>query len=179
VRGVARDVAANYGFHFVCYCGDCQKFARFLDRPDTLDRAGGTYIFQMAVGRVKLTAGADKVRCLQLSRKVYRWYTDCCRTPIGNSAGPRFPVVGLIHSFMDHTAAGRSRDDTLGPRLCRIYERSATAPLPPDAPPPLSFSLFPRRLATLLSWWWRGLGRPNPFFDAETGAPISAPRDFR
>ena len=179
VRGTASEVAAASGFRFVCYCTDCQKFARFLERPDVLDGAGGTDIFQMPIGRVKLIAGTDKIRCLRLSGKVYRWYTDCCRTPIGNTAGPRFPVIGLIHCFMDHEADGRSRDELLGTKLCRIYERSATAPLLPDAPPPLSLAFFPKRAATLLSWWWRGLARPNPFFDALTGAPIFPPHDFR
>ena len=34
------------------------------------------------------------------------------------------------------------------------------------------------RIPTLLGWWWRGLGRPNPFFDGQTRAPISEPRIF-
>jgi hypothetical protein len=90
VRGVANNVAPHAGFRFVCYCQDCQAFARFLDRPDVLDAAGGTDVFHMPMGRVKLTAGTDAVRCLQFSSRVFRWYADCCRTPIGNTAGPRF-----------------------------------------------------------------------------------------
>jgi hypothetical protein len=179
VRGTASDVAPATGFRFICYCGDCQAFARFLNRPDVCDAAGGTDIFQMPTGRVKFTSGTDKVRCLRFSGKVLRWYTDCCRTPIGNtSAGPRFPVVGIIQSFMDHDADGRSRSEALGPPLVRIFERSATGPVPVDAPPPLSLSFFPRRASTLLGWWRRGLGRPNPFFDAHTKAPLSVPRVF-
>lgn len=176
VRGAAREVAPSAGFRFVCYCRDCQAFSRFLDRPDVLDAAGGTDIFQMPAGRVTLTAGADAVHCLCLSGKVFRWYADCCRTPIGNTAGPRFPVVGLIHSFMSDAAGGLSRDEMLGAPLCRIYERSAIGPLPPNAPPPPSFLVFARRTSKILGWWARGLGRPNPFFDDETKAPLSAPR---
>src|SRR5215475_11918108 len=145
VRGVAKEVAPDTGFRFVCYCRDCQAFARFLERPDVLDTAGGTDIFHMPTGRVKLTAGTDAVSCLQFSSKVFRWHTDCCRTPIGNTAGPRFPVVGLIHSFMSHDADGRSRDEVLGAPLCRIFERSAVGPLPPNAPPPHSLRLVARR----------------------------------
>ena len=112
VRGVASKIAPSGGFRFVCYCQDCQAFARFLERPDVLNPAGGTDIFQMPPGRVKFVAGADAVRCLRFSSKVLRWYTDCCRTPIGNTAaGPRFPVVGLIHSFMDYQANGCSREE--------------------------------------------------------------------
>ena len=97
VRGLARDVTPTAGFRFVCYCENCQAFARFLQRPDVLDTAGGTDIFQMAAGRVTLTAGTDAVRCLRFSNKVLRWYAHCCRTPIANTAvSPRFPVVALI-----------------------------------------------------------------------------------
>jgi hypothetical protein len=178
LRGVAHDVAPDSGFRFVCYCTDCQAFARFLDQPDVLDAAGGTDIFHIAAGRVKLTAGTDALRCLHFSRRVFRWYTQCCRTPIANTAGAGFPVIGLIHSFMDHTADGRSRDDALGAPLCRIFDRSATGPLPPNAPPPHAFGLIARRGPKLLGWWLRGLGRPNPFFDAQTNAPLAAPRVF-
>jgi hypothetical protein len=95
-------------------------FARFLGRTDVLDPAGGTDIFQMPPARIRLTAGTDALRCLRLSDNVLRWYADCCRTPIANTAaGPRFPLAAVIHSFMDHEASGRSRDEVLGPPLCR------------------------------------------------------------
>ena len=137
VRGLASGVAPDAGFRFVCYCGDCQAFARFLARPDVLDAAGGTDIFHMPAGHVKLTEGADAVRCLHFSSRVFRWYAQCCRTPIANTAGPRFPVVGLIHSFMDHKAAGRHRDRCSArrcagsskappPRRCRRTRRRRT-----------------------------------------------------
>ena len=177
VRGVAREVAPYAGFRFVCYCQDCQAFARFLERPDVLDPAGGADIFQMPVGRVKLTAGTDAMRCLRLSNKVLRWYSDCCRTPIANTAArPHFPVIGVVHSFMDHEAHGRSRDEVLGPPLCRIYERSAVGPLPPNAPDPPSFGVFARRASRMLGWRVRRLGRPTPFFDDRTKAPRAVPR---
>jgi hypothetical protein len=178
VRGVANQVSPHTGFRFICYCRDCQAFARFLERPDVIDSAGGTDIFHMPTGRVKLTAGTDAVRCLHFSARVFRWYAECCRTPIANSAGPRFPVVGIIHSFMDHEADGRSRDEALGAPLCRIFEDAAIGPLPPNAPPPRSFGLVALRLPRLLGWWLRGLGRPNPFFDVPTDAPLSVPREF-
>jgi hypothetical protein len=92
VRGMAREVSPSTGFRFICYCKDCEAFARFLDRADVLDAAGGTDIFQMPPGRVTLAAGTDAVRCLRLrGTGVFRWYADCCRTPIANTAGPGFP----------------------------------------------------------------------------------------
>jgi hypothetical protein len=177
VSGVARDVSPRGGLRFVCYCQDCQAFARFLERADILDAAGGTDIFQMPPGRLSFSAGSDALRCVRLSAKgVLRWYTDCCRTPIGNTAGARFPIIGVIHCIMDHEADGRSRGEVLGPPLCRIYERSAVGPLAPNAPPPPSLGIFGRRASLLLGWWVRGLARPSPFFDDRTGAPRSEPR---
>jgi len=91
VHGTANIVAQNDGFRFICCCRDCQAFARFLERTDVLDPAGGTDIFHMPAGRVKLAAGTDAVRCLQFSKRVFRRYADCCRTPIANTAGASFP----------------------------------------------------------------------------------------
>jgi hypothetical protein len=177
VRGIAREVSPSNGFHLVCYCKDCQAFAQVLQRSDILDAAGGTDILQMPPGQLKLTAGTEALRSLRFSEKVLRWYADCCRTPIANSAAsPRFPLIGLIHSFMDFEGSGRSPDKVLGPKLCRIHERSAIGPLPAGAPPAASFGILARRASKVLGWWTRGLGGPNPLFDVHTGAPLSAPR---
>jgi hypothetical protein len=64
--GVASDVSPSTGFRFIGYCKDCQAFARFLERADVVDPAGGTDIFQMPPGRVKITAGTHAVRCPRL-----------------------------------------------------------------------------------------------------------------
>jgi len=181
VRGVASGVSPSTGFRFVCYCADCQAFARSLQRADILDSAGGTDIVQLPPGRVQLTAGIDAVQSLRFSNRVFRWYAACCRTPIANTAfSPRFPIVGLVHAFIGVEAEGPSRneilDEILGPPLCRIYQRSASGPLPGNAPAPASFGVFVLRARKALGWWWRGLGRPNPFFDDRTGAPLFVPR---
>jgi hypothetical protein len=177
MRGVASNVFPSTGLRFICYCKDCQTFAHFLGRADVLDPAGGTDIFHMPPGRMKLTGGTDAMQCLSLSSKVLRWYSECCRTPIANTpTGPGFPVIGMVHSFMDHETAGRSRDAMLGPPLCRIYETSAIPPFPPNAPGPPSVGIFARRASKMLGWWVRGLSRPTPFFDDRTKAPYATPR---
>jgi hypothetical protein len=179
VQGRASAVSPSKVLRFICYCRDCQAFARFLQRLDVLDHAGGTDIVHMAAGQITLTAGSDALRCLRLAAnsRVLRWYTECCSTPVGNSAiGSRFPAIALIHTFMDHDAVRFSRNDVLGPPICRIYESSATGPLAADAPPPLGTRVVLRRASRLFSWWLRGLGRPSPFFDSETNDPLAVPR---
>jgi hypothetical protein len=93
VRGVATEVAPSAGFRFVCYCMDCQAFARFLEPPDVLDAAGGTDIFQMPMGRVKLIEGADALRCLRFSSKVSSAGTPTVAGP--RSARPLAPASRL------------------------------------------------------------------------------------
>jgi hypothetical protein len=177
VRGLARDLSPGAGLRFPCYCHDCQAFIRFLDRREVLDAAGGTDIFQMAPARVVLDTGVEALRCIRLSdRGVLRWYTDCCHTPVANTADtPRFPLVAIIRPFMDHETDGRPRDEVLGPPRCRLFERSAAGPLPPRAPAPPSVRVLARRTALLLGWWIRGLAHPSPFFDEHTGAPHAKP----
>ena len=127
MRGVASDVSPSTGFRFVCYCKDCQAFARFLERADVLDPAGGTDIFQMPPGRVRLTAGTDALRCLRLSNKVLRWYTNCCRTPIANTAArPHFPVIGVVHSFMV------MRPTVVPETRCWVRRSAASTKAPPS-----------------------------------------------
>src|SRR5687767_12724189 len=110
LRGTALAVSPDTGNRVLCYCRDCQAFARFLARPDIMDDKGGTDIFQMAPGRVRITAGADALRCVRLSEKgIHRWYCGECKTPVGNTGGASIPFVGLIHSFMDHAGDGRTR----------------------------------------------------------------------
>jgi hypothetical protein len=126
---------------------------------------------------VTFTAGLDALHGMRLSGKVLRWFADCCRTPIANTAAdPRFPVVALIHSIMDCAADERSRDALLGPPLCRIYEHSAIGPLPSNAAPPPSLRVFVYRATKIAGWWMRGLARPNPFFDDRTKVPRSVPQ---
>ena len=179
LRGVALGVAPRAGCRVVCYCDDCQAFARFLARPGITDEWGGTDIFQMAPSRVRITSGGDVLSCVRLSDKgMHRWYCGECKTPVGNTVSPRIPFVGLIHTFMDHESDGRARDDVLGKPLGYVQAKFAIG-TPPS--PPRNSSLFRvmRRSARLLGkWWLTGAGSPSPFFD-ETRAPRAEPRILR
>jgi hypothetical protein len=176
VRGTA-EVSPDSGNRLVCYCDDCQAFARFLARDDVMDPAGGTDIFQMAPAALRITEGAELLRCVRLSDKgLYRWYTECCRTPIGNMVGARFPFIGVIHAFMDDEGGSRSLDDALGKPLGFILGKFAIGGLPPHAHPKMPLPLLARCIRLVLGWWITGQGSPSPFFDAKTRAPRVAPR---
>jgi hypothetical protein len=177
VRGVATDVSPDSGGRIVCYCDDCQAFARFLERSEVMNAAGGTDIFQMPPSSVRITEGADLLRCMRLSEKgLIRWYTDCCRTPVGNTLGARVPFVGLIQPFMDHEGSGRSRDDVIGKPLAHIFGKYAVGGVPPGAHPRVALGLMPRFARLLFGWWIAGKGEPSAFFDPKTKAPRAKPR---
>lgn len=176
IRGTALAVAPGAGNHVVCYCKDCQDFARFLRRPGITDEQGGTDIFQMAPGRVRITAGAEALACVRLTaRGLHRWYCRDCKTPLANTVSARVPFVGLIHSFMDPASDGPGREAALGRPILHGYPNSATGPLPSFPGDISMLRFFARGTRLMLTWLVTGVGSPSPFFDRD-GAPRSAPQ---
>ena len=173
LRGLARDVSPELGNHVVCYCGDCQAFARFLDRPGTTDDAGGTAIFQLPPSHVTLTEGLDQLRCMRLSaRGLHRWYAGCCRTAIANTVGAGTPFVGLIHTCIEHERG--ARDQLLGKPFL-IHARQARGAAPAGAHPKVPLALIARIVPKLAKWLLTGKGSPSPFYGSK-GAPRVEPQ---
>lgn len=174
VRGVTKDIDANSGTRVVCYCDDCQAFANYLDRPDEiLDEHGGTDIFQLPPSEIEITVGLEQIRCIKLSSKgTYRWYTACCKTPVGNTMGPKFPFVGVIHNFMDAI----DRDQVLGLPRARVQAQHAKGSLPEgQAASGFPVGITLRIMSRMLGWKLKGKGSPTPFFDSN-GTPVSEPQ---
>jgi hypothetical protein len=171
---LATNVTPQNGTRIICYCKDCQAFAHFLERSDTvLDAWGGSEIFQMPLAYVQVTQGIKELRCMRLSEKgLYRWFTGCCNTPIGNTMGANMPFIGLIHSALEDTSV---RDANLGPIRGYVQVNSASAKLAgkenqADVPLPLLLRIFSK----LLVWKLKGLNKPSSFFDSE-GQPVVVP----
>ena len=129
-------VSPGAGNHCVCFCDDCQAFAAALGREDVLDAWGGTDIYQTAPARLRITQGQDELRALRLNPKgLVRWYTACCKTPVGNMmATPRSPFVGVISRFIALDA--EARDKAVGPVTSHVMgslrQRRLPAPRPPQ-----------------------------------------------
>lgn len=162
---------ATYG---VCYCDDCQAYAHALKRADTLDDKGGTAIWQTAPSRVRLTAGAEHVRCLRLSDKgMFRFHTGCCDTPIGNTMGnARLPFVGVPTAFIDLDPD--ARDAALGLPQTHMQARFATAPVP-GGHNTVSPVFLARAGVRLLGGLLTGAHQPSPYW-TPAGEPVSTPR---
>jgi uncharacterized protein DUF6151 len=99
----------------VCYCHDCQAFAHFLGRAsEVLDERGGSDIIQTLPKFLKFTSGVDSIGCMRLTPTgLLRWYSTCCRTPIGNTPlNPKLSFIGLVHSCLE--SRERSLDESFG-----------------------------------------------------------------
>lgn len=159
----------------ICYCRDCQAFARFLGQPElTLDALGGTDIVATRPDFVQFTRGADRLRCVSLSSQgMLRWYADCCRTPIGNTPrDPKFPYVGLVHDCIAASAA--ERDAAFGPAKAVLNVASASGDVKP-ARLSLLFGML-RILRNVFGAKLSGKYRNTPFFDVAAGKPVAEPR---
>jgi hypothetical protein len=174
VSGVAKHVSPDSGNHIVCYCKDCQAFARYLEHDDEiLDEYGGTDIFQMTPAQIQIHQGKDELRCMRLTKKgLYRWYTECCNTPVGNMISAGIPFIGVIHNFMDDEGV---RDINLGPVIFYAFGQSATHTPPDDKNDKgFPFRVMLRTISKILIAKIRGQHKPNAFFD-DSGKPISEP----
>ena len=159
----------------LCYCRDCQTFAHFLERAnEILDEQGGTEIVATFPRNVRFTAGMPALACMSLSdRGLLRWYASCCNTPIGNT--PRdFKVayVGLISTCL--ASHSPSLQESFGPLRMALNTKSAKGPVKST---PLSnvlglLSLMKSMIGARLSRKYE----QNPFFAADTGAPVRSPR---
>ncbi|MFN7143022.1 MAG: DUF6151 family protein [Myxococcota bacterium] len=151
----------------VCYCDDCQAYARALGRDDLLDERGGTDIFQVPPNALRFTAGREHLAILRLSRKgLVRAYAACCKTPVGNMLeNPRGPFVGIPDRFVEGGAA--ALDAAVGPPRGAIQGKFAVGGCPPGVDATVSFPVLAKSVGFVISNVVRGTYRGSPFFDAE------------
>lgn len=182
-RAVVHRAGKRHGNRVICYCRDCQAFAKFLGRQDEiLDAHGGTDVYQVSPGRLEILAGIEHLACVHLTEQpTLRWYTDCCRSPIGNTlATSRLPFIGLIHSCIDTSGVEGGLDALIGPVRARVNgggARGDTSGLDIHDSAPISlYWHFGRMvLASKLSGEWKN----SPLFDRQTGRPIVKPASHR
>ena len=159
----------------VCYCRDCQAFAHFLGGgSEILDRLGGTDIIQTSPKNVSFTQGTEVLACIRLTETgLLRWYTACCKTPIGNTL-PNYKLsfVGLVHSCLD--SSGTTLDDAFGSINAYVNTENAKG-----EPKPKSVGFWTtvgRNLVRVLRARIDGGYRFTPFFDAKSELPITTPK---
>jgi hypothetical protein len=173
IRGSVRVTGSEN--RVLCYCRDCQAFARFLGRADSiLDRQGGSNIVQTLPACVTINTGKDSLACMRLTPKgLLRWYARCCNTPIGNTLdSPRISFIGLVHSCLQ--VDEQTIDAAFGPVCMWVYTRSALGNPKPHKQVPIGGML--RMVFAVIRARLNGSYRQTPFFSFETGAPAARPR---
>ncbi|MBC8069753.1 MAG: hypothetical protein IAG13_15555 [Deltaproteobacteria bacterium] len=169
--GVATGVSPSNSNHVVCYCRDCQAFARWLGVDGIVDAHGGTEIVQIAPAQVRWNEGTEQLRCMRLAEGgLLRWYSDCCRTPVGNMVSAKIPFVGL-----PRTVFAVLPDAAVGPPL-GVQARFAQGETPPGAHRYAPLGMIVGTVWKLSRWWLTGKGRPSAYFDDATGVPRVQPR---
>jgi hypothetical protein len=159
----------------LCYCRDCQAFARFLGTPDQiLNKQGGTDIVATLPRHVHFTRGVEHLRCMSLSdRGLLRWYAGCCRTPIGNTPrDPKLSYVGLVRSCL----AGSANEIDAAFGVAKIAVNTGSASRPVGSTPLATCFGVLKIMKNVLGARLSGRFRENPFFRAGTADPIVAPQ---
>jgi len=161
----------------VCYCRDCQAFAHFLERADTvLDEHGGTAIVATLPKHVRFTQGLEALACMSLSdHGLLRWYASCCRTPIGNTPRDvKTPYVGLIDSCLKGNSP--SLQESFGPVRMVLNTKSAKGRV--VSTPASNLLAMLGLMKSVIGTRLNGTYKRNPFFATETGRPIAHPREL-
>lgn len=173
VRGIAHNISPRTVTRVVCYCDDCQTFARYLENEgNILDPYGGTDIFQLTPAQIYITQGSEHLRCIRLGPKgLIRWYTACCKTPVGNTLSESVPFVGMVHSFLDNVG---DRDKALGPVRFYLHGKFATGAPLQKIHNSVPLTLLARNIPKILLAKLLRQNQPSPFFRV-TGEPISEP----
>jgi hypothetical protein len=169
---VSRSHGAN---RCVCYCRDCQAFAHFLGHAgEILDSNGGTDVIQTRAANVVFTEGREALACMRLTPNgLLRWYSTCCNTPVGNTlVNSKISFVGLVHNCLEGT--GPTLDDSFGPVRAHVNTGSAKGGV--KSSPLTLAAVILRFIAMVAGARMDGSYKRSPFFAADTGAPIVAPK---
>lgn len=169
VTGYVAEASPASVNHAVCYCADCQAFAHHLGRADLLDPRGGSDIVQVAPATLSFAQGQDRIRGVRLTPKgLFRWYAECCNTPVGNTVGPAIPLVGLVTAVF--SGVGQTPE--------RLFDKPSGAVNGEHAiggPPPgskgIKLRLLVPAVVRVVRWRLSGKAWPNPFFDRASGKP--------
>jgi hypothetical protein len=158
------------GVRAVCYCKDCQAYARLLGEPQrVLDALGGTDMVATQSTCVRFTAGVENLACLSLSpRGLLRWYASCCGTPIANTPRDwRLPYAGMVHTALRQPQPL----ERSFPRVQMQVNTKSAHGKPPPVNKVAGMARLARLMLRLAAARLRGRHTDTPFFDTQ-GKPV-------
>ena len=158
----------------VCYCKDCQAYARFLGHEtDVLDDKGGTEIVATLPSSFHITSGIERLGCVSLKRRgILRWYATCCKTPIGNTPrDPKVSYLGVVKACLPDSEQALTQ--RLGVAGCLVNTESALAKV--NKTPLASAVAIARIGAMIFGARLSGKYKNNPFFKPDSSIPVVTP----
>ena len=170
LRAVAEIDGPDMGNRLVCHCRSCQRFAAFLGSDGILDPWGGSDLYQMPMAKFRILEGIENLRSVRLSEKgVYRWFTDCCRTPIANSMTPAMPFLTLFPVSLDVD----DLDAVLGPVRGYVFVDHGIGSVPAERHGTGRGALW-RSTWKMVVWKLKGWSWPSALFH-EGSVPVAVP----
>ncbi len=155
----------------VCYCDDCQAYAKKIRRTDVLDQYGGTEVIPVYPKEIEIIQGIDVLKCYRLTTGgTYRWATSCCNSPILNS-NPGFPWAGIFHTAYKNSSALSK----LGEVKSRIYGKYALNSTPFKISDKISFKDMLVVFPFIVKGKILGMDKNSPFFCTDNVTPIIKP----
>ncbi|RYZ79364.1 MAG: hypothetical protein EOP04_27895 [Proteobacteria bacterium] len=175
VKGIVKDTDSSTGPRIICLCDDCQAAAHWLGNAQReLDANGGTDITPILPSQVMITTGLSHLKSFLLTEKgSLRWYTECCRSALGNTDRQgKVPYVGFKSNRL-RNPEGRL-EDALGPIIGYIQGKYGIPPLPPGTPKSFSLATMFPYIGFMVKGYFKSAGRPHPLFTTDH-KPISEP----
>jgi hypothetical protein len=165
------------GNHIICYCDDCQIYAKYLGAEKTvLNENGGTEIFQVTPNKVSFTRGIKNIGCLRLGPKgLNRWCAKCCQTPLANTLGARVAFTGILTSIIDFNKIGMTEVEALGRIQSRCMAKYAHGKIIEKSHPKYPLGITLKIIKMIVFGKIFKSYNPNPFFESKTGKLISEP----
>jgi Family of unknown function (DUF6151) len=171
LRGEVKRI--ELGKRAICYCKDCQVFAKFLGKSEeVLDALGGTEVVGIRPQHLTFTKGKENIACVSLTdRGLYRWYARCCNTAIGNTPrNHKIAHVGLIHTVFQGGVKGF--EESFGPVIVKVNTKGAKGQVEPSKG---LFNLIAGQVISLVRERANGGFKVTPFFDAMSARPLVEP----
>lgn len=158
----------------VCYCDDCQTYLHYLGKSNLADSAGGSEIIPVYPTNFKILQGQELLSCVRLSPQgLFRWYTSCCKTPVGNLMA-HFPWIGTynrIYTVQDPHFVEKS----LGKIKSRIQGKFARGTKPKGTSDKMGIKDAMAVVPFILKGFLTGKAKGSPLFENDGTTPIIKP----
>ncbi len=153
-----------------CYCDDCQKYLHYLNRADLLDENAGTEIIPAYPADIEIVKGNELLKCVRLSSKgMFRFYTSCCQSPVGNTS-PNRAWVGILRNMYP-----REVEKILGTIRSSIMGKFAKGTPPQGTPEKFDLKGFSIVMPFMLKGVLLRKANPSPFFQKDGTTAVVLP----